>query len=262
MSSSSRRRFWTSPQKKKKEKERTNNNNFSWFLYATSCLNVSKVTTASHLWKEKSRQSVGGRWTVPFSFFFFHKVSLTHFSFLFNKFVVASFFFNCVFGFFLSTPPLASKARRPFQLNGILKTKRKGRERKWNIVIERRSSLPVTSPTHRPTEKSACVKKEIRRRLIGRRPSVLLATLIRAPITTSPGAITPIRSGYTFWMFCDETSNCVKSNWNEYGNGLSNYFVFLLFSPFSPRPLPPPMCSIWIADSSSMGLVAVVSFAI
>jgi hypothetical protein len=120
--------------------------------------------------------------------------------------------------FFLSTPPLASKARRPFQLNGILKTKRKGRERKWNIVIERRSSLPVTSPTHRPTEKSACVKKEIRRRLIGRRPSVLLATLIRAPITTSPGAITPIRSGYTFWMFCDETSNCAKSNWNEYGN--------------------------------------------
>jgi hypothetical protein len=37
----------------------------------------------------------------------------------------------------------------------------------------------------------------------------------------------------------------------------------LLFSPFSPRPPPPPMCSIWIvADSSSMGLVAVVSFAI
>ncbi len=85
---------------------------------------------------------------------------------------------------------------------------------KWKVV--KRRSL-VMSPPHGRVETSAWTTKEIGRRLHLRRRRPSRSPLTAAPITTSPGATTPIRSGYTFWMSCAGTSSSAKSNWIAYG---------------------------------------------
>ena len=107
VSSSSRRRFWTSPQKKKKKKrELANNNekknNFSWFYTQLPVWTFPKSPTPPILERKNlvSRLADVGLFRLDFYFFTkFHSrifFFLFFFSFLFNKFVVASFFQLCV----------------------------------------------------------------------------------------------------------------------------------------------------------------------